>query len=201
MVGGRGVVARGFVHGFRAPRWRPTSARKHRLRRGFASGRVFVYRHDHYWEQDWQVTPEWKKTFARACIDSGATTFISHGAPLLHGIEIYRQRPIFYDLGNFIFQLWTHLNRDLPPRYRERVVWQSVIAQCRFRDGRLRALRLDPIVLKDVKEQATPSPTLDGNPRLANGAEAREIPERLQSLSNQYGTRLEVRADHAEVKL
>lgn len=64
---------------------------------------VFVYHHDHYWAPDWQDTPEWKKQWRRACIDAGATAFISHGVPVIHGIEIYRDRPIFHGLGNFIF--------------------------------------------------------------------------------------------------
>lgn len=29
-------------------------------------------------------------------IDAGASLYVSHGAPRLHGIEIYRGRPIFY---------------------------------------------------------------------------------------------------------
>ena len=42
--------------------------------------------------------------FARRCIDSGAHAYLGHGPHILRGIEIYKQRPIFYSLGDFIFQ-------------------------------------------------------------------------------------------------
>ena len=48
--------------------------------------------------------PDWLKAWTHAEIDAGADIIVMHGAPLLHGIEIYRGRPIFFDLGNFIFQ-------------------------------------------------------------------------------------------------
>lgn len=44
------------------------------------------------------------ETYARACIDAGADAFLGHGPHVLRGIEIYRQKPILYSLGNFIFQ-------------------------------------------------------------------------------------------------
>lgn len=42
--------------------------------------------------------------FARKCIDAGADLFVGHGPHVLRGIEIYKGKPIFYSLGNFIFQ-------------------------------------------------------------------------------------------------
>ena len=45
------------------------------------------------------------ETYARACIDAGADVFLGHGPHVLRGIEIYRNKPILYSLGNFIFQL------------------------------------------------------------------------------------------------
>ena len=36
-------------------------------------------------------------------IDAGADIIVMHGAPVLHGIEM--QKPIFYDLGNFIYNV------------------------------------------------------------------------------------------------
>lgn len=41
--------------------------------------------------------------FSRACIDGGAHAIIGHGPHVLRGIEIYKGRPIFHSLGNFIF--------------------------------------------------------------------------------------------------
>lgn len=47
---------------------------------------------------------EFIETFARAAIDAGAHAFIGHGHHAMRGIEIRDGRPIFYSLGNFIFQ-------------------------------------------------------------------------------------------------
>ena len=42
--------------------------------------------------------------FAKAAIDAGADIVAGHGPHLTLGIEVYKGRPIFYSLGNFIFQ-------------------------------------------------------------------------------------------------
>ncbi len=64
---------------------------------------VIVYVHHHYWESSWELPPVWLQEFARQCIDAGGNAFVSHGVPVLQGIELYQRRPIFYGLGNFIF--------------------------------------------------------------------------------------------------
>lgn len=81
-------------------------------------------------------------------------------------------------------------------------VWQSVIAECQFHRGELTALRLDPVTLKhDGVAVAAANPyKLDGNPRLAEGKEAVEILERVQALSKDVGTRIDIRGNHAEVR-
>ena len=47
---------------------------------------------------------EFIEEFARAVIDEGAHCFIGHGHHAMRGIEIREGKPIFYSLGNFIFQ-------------------------------------------------------------------------------------------------
>ena len=47
---------------------------------------------------------EFIEEFDRACIDAGAHTVMGHGHHGMRGIEIRKGRPIFYSLGNFIFQ-------------------------------------------------------------------------------------------------
>lgn len=51
--------------------------------------------------------PEFVKSFAHQCIDSGADAFLGHGSHTMKGIEIYEEQPIFYGLGNFFFQTKT----------------------------------------------------------------------------------------------
>jgi poly-gamma-glutamate synthesis protein (capsule biosynthesis protein) len=47
---------------------------------------------------------EFIEDFAREVIDNGAHAFLGHGHHAMRGIEIRNGRPIFYSLGNFIFQ-------------------------------------------------------------------------------------------------
>ncbi|AIF49847.1 CapA family protein [Pelosinus sp. UFO1] len=47
---------------------------------------------------------DFARDFAKLCIDSGAHAYIGHGPHIWRGIEIYKNRPIFYSLGDFVFQ-------------------------------------------------------------------------------------------------
>ena len=155
---------------------------------------VIAYQHDHYWEKDNRVTPEWKRRFARACLDAGATAFVSHGAPMLHGIELYRGRPIFYDLGGLVFHTITAPGYYLPE------IWESVIADAEFAGGKLVALKLRPVALNERGEGEPPSKRFyetRGAPSLATGDAARAILDRLARLSAPYGTRLVIAGDAA----
>ena len=53
---------------------------------------------------DSEQPAEFMEDFARAAIDEGASCFIGHGHHAMRGIEIRDGKPIFYSLGNFIFQ-------------------------------------------------------------------------------------------------
>lgn len=159
---------------------------------------VLVYQHDHYWEADNRITPAWKQRFARACIDAGAGLFVSHGAPLLHGIELYRGRPIFYDLGGLVFHTITAPGHYLPE------VWESVIADVEFTAGRLTGLRLRPVSLNEYGEGELMSPQFKatrGTPSLATGEAARSILERIIRLSAASGTKFTVAGDVAVLEL
>src|SRR5205085_4241005 len=62
---------------------------------------VVVTSHSH---DSTAIAPAWLSEFARKCLDAGAATYVIHGPHLLRGIEIYKGKPIFYSLANFIFQ-------------------------------------------------------------------------------------------------
>lgn len=66
---------------------------------------VLVHLHSHEWDPDkgLHAPPKFVPPFAKLCIDSGADVFIAEGshAPL-RGVEVYRNKPIFYDPGDFI---------------------------------------------------------------------------------------------------
>ena len=142
---------------------------------------VFAYQHNHYWEKDFRVTPAWQRAWARQCIEAGACAFLSHGAPLLQGIELYRGRPIFYDLGSLIFHTKT------PVGHYPSEVWDSVIADCVFEGGALKSLELIPIALNERGVDPELFFETRGRPTLARGADSIRILERLQRLSSAGG--------------
>jgi poly-gamma-glutamate capsule biosynthesis protein CapA/YwtB (metallophosphatase superfamily) len=138
-------------------------------------------------------------------VDAGADVVVMHGAPLLHGVEMYHGRPIFYDLGNFIY--------NLPPTITyidEPMAWESVVARLEYRGKALRAITLSPIVLNaigegqpDMHDPRANNEFLDtrGLPSVAAGAKARYILERLAALSAPFGTSMEVTGDTARISL
>src|SRR4029078_2897274 len=81
--------------------------------------------------------------------DAGADIIVMHGAPLLHGVEIYRGRPIFYDLGNFIYNVPATLTYIDEP-----MAWESVWATVQFETGSsqrsLKSISLRPVVLNTL---------------------------------------------------
>jgi hypothetical protein len=100
-------------------------------------------------------------------IDAGADVFVGHGPHVLRGIEIYKGKPIFYSLSNFIFQNETvlrmpedsyeeySLSDDAQPadyldaRYdkdrrsfpADREYWDSVRACTKWEGGKVRRAR------------------------------------------------------------
>lgn len=53
-----------------------------------------------------EYPPTFLQEFAHRCIDAGAHAIIGHGPHLLRPIEVYKDCPIFYSLGDFVLQLY-----------------------------------------------------------------------------------------------
>jgi len=177
---------------------------------------VIVYEHNHVFDKPFRTImleelperlapPDWLKKWTHAEVDAGADIIVMHGAPLLHGVEIYRDRPIFYDLGNFIFQAPpTELLLDEP------IVWESVVAYVDFQAKKLQSITFRPIWQNKIGE-GQPDPHDEhtnnlflqtrGLPTPATGEQARYILERLADLSRPFGTKIEVKGDAATIKL
>lgn len=57
-----------------------------------------------HWGSELQRLPKsYQKALARSVIDSGADLVIGHHPHILQSVEIYKNRPIFYSIGNFAF--------------------------------------------------------------------------------------------------
>jgi poly-gamma-glutamate synthesis protein (capsule biosynthesis protein) len=66
---------------------------------------VVVHLHTHEWDanQGLSAPARFAVEFTRACISEGADLFIGGGShSYLRGVEIYRNKPIFYDPGDFM---------------------------------------------------------------------------------------------------
>lgn len=157
------------------------------------SRHVVAYLHNHDWRGDMSVTQEWTRRFAKSTIDAGASAFFSHGAPMLHGIEIYRGAPLFYGLGSLIFH-----SRTAPGYYRPEV-WQSAIAHLHFQEGDLSRIELVPVLLNEIGDDPDHQEETRGRPRIAEGADARAILERLQRISSPYGTKIQLLGDRGMI--
>jgi len=155
---------------------------------------VVVYQHSHYLEPDRQQTPSWQQHWARLCIDAGATMFVGHGAPLLHGMELYKNCPIFYNLGNFIFHTRT------PPGHYERSVWESILVDCHFQNTRLSSLALYPLALSEGFLGDRFYQTR-GVPRLAEGEKGQSILERFARMSRTFGVDMRIVGNSAHVEI
>src|SRR6202049_2015530 len=176
---------------------------------------VIVYQHNHVFGnhsfatiftegmQERLAPNDWLVKWTHQEIDAGADIIVMHGAPLLHGVEIYHGRPIFYDLGNFIY--------NAPPTLTyidEPMSWESVVASVEFQGSSqaksLKSISLRPIALNvigdgqpDVHSEYTNNQFLDtrGLPAPATGSRAGYILKRLADESKPFGTRVEVKGE------
>jgi len=130
--------------------------------------------------------------FAHACIDAGADLFVGAGPHVLRGIELYKGRPIFYSLGNFIF----HFYGEKVGFRKQRRFWQSVVPRLTWEGHRLVAVDLHPITLGFGQPEER-----RGTPHLAHGEEAREILVRVSELSRPYGTIVEIDGEVGRLRL
>ena len=149
-------------------------------------------------------------TFAHAVIDAGADVFTGHGPHVLRGIEIYKGKPIFYSLANFIFQNesipfqpqenYDQLNLPLTANTADyfdtrsandtrsfpadQKIWESVVADAVFNSRReVQEIRLYPITLGFRQSR-----TQRGRPLPAGADLAASIIDREARLSKAFGT-------------
>ncbi|HEV2844766.1 MAG TPA: CapA family protein, partial [Thermoanaerobaculia bacterium] len=152
-----------------------------------------------------------------ACIDAGADAFFSAGPHVMRGIEIYKGKPIFYSLSNFIFQYETihglsaeaYAGMGLDPAtldpslfgkkifyHEQKRFWQSFVPKITYEDGQVVEIEIHPVSLgfgKPLYERGTPV--------LARGEDATEILEQLAALSKPFGTRIDIQEGVGRVVL
>lgn len=175
--------------------------------------------HAHESRLDLEQSPTFLEEFARATLDAGADVFFAAGPHVLRGIEMYKGKPIFYGLGNFVFHYETvpvtpagsytafglpadTLDRSLlaaripypaSPRY-----WQAVVPILTYEGGHglssegATGPRLLSIDLHPITLGYGDPLHYRGTPALAHGVAARQILDRLARLSEPYGTEIAI---------
>jgi poly-gamma-glutamate synthesis protein (capsule biosynthesis protein) len=153
---------------------------------------------------------------AHQALDCGADAFVVTGIHHLGPLEIYNGKPIFYGMGNFF---WGDIQEPMPSNiYREnekaltaalihperatdadlnnitnalsfagQPLFDSMIAKSRFNDGRVVEIELHPVDLGYGKTL-----TESGTPRVAGAEQSRRILQRLQVISEKYGTNIQI---------
>ncbi len=179
---------------------------------------VIVNIHSHEIKHDTDDEPDdFLIEFCRKCIDAGASAVIGTGTHQLKAVEIYKGKPIFYSLGNFIFQ--SDMVFCMPDDFREKYKmpygltakeqiaeraklgngglhtdvnnFRSLMPFMTFDDGKLSSVVLYPLRL-DMHS---------GFPALADEKETKIIYDYLCERNKQFGTDIEISGGVIEVKL
>lgn len=175
---------------------------------------ILISIHSHQLTGDKKENPsDFLKEFAHRCIDMGAHAVLGHGPHLLRPLEIYKNRPIFYSLGDFMLhnESVTFAPEDMYEKYgltsddpiceiyrrrsrdytvgllTDKRMLEAVIPYFEMEDGKLTHLELLPIELG----YGEPRYRL-GNPRICKD---RGIIERYAEMSLSYGTKITVNED------
>ena len=175
---------------------------------------VIVSLHCHESGANRSLPADFIPVFAKAVIDAGADVFVGHGPHVLRGIEIYKGKPIFYSLSNFIFQNETLLRMPedsyeqyslsdeaqpadyLDARYdndrrsfpADREYWDSVAVVTKWEGGKFVEAELHPITLGYQTPRSE-----RGRPKLASGTDATRILDVMVARSKAFGATVTVK--------
>ena len=178
---------------------------------------VVVLAHSHCIRATRYCEPDYYfEEFCRAAIDSGATAVIGGGTHQLKGIEFRNGCPIFYSLGDFVFQ--NSVTPSVPPDFCEqygvpldstakvahaarskggkvglhtdRANFLSVIPKIEVVGGKVVRVTMFPIELHFAHDWS-----LNGLPRPADAKASADIEKVLACLSAEYGTKIVRLAD------
>jgi poly-gamma-glutamate synthesis protein (capsule biosynthesis protein) len=156
-----------------------------------------AYSQDHY-PVDYMIE------LTHKLVDNGMDMYVGHGNHTVQGVEIYKGRPIFYNLGNFAVQRWgesdsaptgdrmTDIERSDPGNewLQQDINLVAMVAQSTYQDGVLREVRLFPVDLgvdrstrpwSKMSVARTPSPAL-----------AQRILTDVQKYSEPFGTKIAI---------
>lgn len=164
--------------------------------------------------------------FCRRAIDAGAHAVVGHGAHFMRGVEIYKKRPIFYNLGSLLMEFEAGESKIPPEMYetygydREALPSDLHGGRAKDHDGNFIGFNADPkhskncLALLDWQngELAFQLLPVDlglnrervlerGLPVLASPEVGREIAQDLTEASRKYGTRFAYREEDGTISI
>jgi hypothetical protein len=170
---------------------------------------VIFHMHDHHNRYAFErytlnnYPVDYMQPFIHKLIDNGLDMYVGSGNHTMQGIEIYKGRPIFYNLGN----LGRDTNRtpSNPPgagsmtgterleQGRNAASWNDItstacIAHTTYKDGRVAEIRLYPV---DIGLSERPW-SREHIPQTPSRERAKLILERLQKFSEPFGTKISI---------
>jgi len=110
---------------------------------------VIVFPH---WGVEYDATPfDQQRGLARACLDAGADMIIGNHAHWAGALEIHDGKPIWYALGNFVFdQTWSEPTME------------GITVELTFQAAELRQARMRPHIILDKAQPNFLEPNGDG---------------------------------------
>lgn len=119
-----------------------------------------------HWGNEFEFFPrDTQKKLAHTAVDSGGDLVIGHHPHVLQGVEKYKNRLIFYSLGNFVFDRQIQGGSD-----------ETVILDLRIENKRWKEARIIPVKIVNCQ------------PRIAGGGDAEYILNRLKLYSKGMNT-------------
>ncbi len=186
----------------------------------FQADYVFISIHQHlsYRGENDQPAP-FLVDFAHMCIDAGAHAVIGHGPHKIQPLEIYKKRPIFYSLGDFILHLE---NCELAPEdfynkfnqtsansmydlfkartrdftcglQRIKVMMESIVPYFEMEDGEVKKIELISVELGLGQKHSS-----IGWPRIIKDD---ELLNRFATLCEKFNTKVEIKGNKASIVL
>jgi poly-gamma-glutamate synthesis protein (capsule biosynthesis protein) len=109
-----------------------------------------------HWGQEYVSFPNNQQiSLARAAIDNGADAVFGHHSHWIQGIEVYKSKPIFYSLGNLVFD-----------QMQSRETREGLVVELTYYQQELIGIRLMPIFMEDYA-QPDWQPIGYGSPQLS----------------------------------
>lgn len=160
-----------------------------------------AYSQDHY-------PAQYLIDLAHDLVDNGMDMYVGHGNHTFQGIEIYKGRPIYYNLGNFsVHRFGLDDSGTVGPMTdiesgEEGNLWlqqainqRAYVARNTYQDGVLKDIKLYPVDLGGAPGPDRRPWSWTDVPMTPTPAKAREILAQIQEYSKPFGTQITIEVD------